>query len=95
MSRTPKLPAPDEVLTREQAAAALSAAGYPMSATRLAGLTFAGEGPPCIMRPGLIQGTRRATYVWRSTLTWARETAAVRKRMPAPGWRRPTEVVPP
>jgi hypothetical protein len=57
---------PDALLTRAQAAHALSASGYPVTAATLATKATRGEGPP-FQRFG-----RKPLYVWRDTLAWAR-----------------------
>jgi hypothetical protein len=57
---------PDAVLTRDATAAALTAAGYPISAKTLSGKATRGGGPPY----GLFAG--RALYRWGAALVWAR-----------------------
>lgn len=56
---------PQQLLTREATAAALTAAGYPIAAKTLAGLATRGGGPPY----GLFAG--RALYRWSAALDWA------------------------
>ncbi len=56
----------DALLTRDATAAALTAAGYPISAKTLSGKATRGGGPPY----GLFAG--RALYRWGAALDWAR-----------------------
>jgi hypothetical protein len=56
---------PHTNLTRKQMAAALTEAGYPITAIALSGLAHQGEGPPYA-----IFG-RRAVYCWGSSVAWA------------------------
>ncbi len=58
---------PDALLTREQNAAALTAAGYPVKPKTLATKATRGGGPPY-----RLFGTR-ALYRWGDTLAWAEE----------------------
>jgi hypothetical protein len=55
----------DQLLTREQAAAALTAAGYPTKAKTLATKATRGGGPPYRAYSG------RALYRWGDALEWA------------------------
>jgi hypothetical protein len=65
---------PDALLTRDQAAAALTESGFPVAPKTLAVRASRGDGPP-YQRFGA-----RALYRWDSTLTWARS----RLTTPAP-----------
>jgi hypothetical protein len=56
---------PDTLLTRDQAAAALTAAGFPVKAKTLATKATRGGGPP------YQSFGPRALYRWRTTLEWA------------------------
>jgi len=56
---------PDALLTREQAAAALTAAGFPTKAKTLATKATRGGGPPYRTYSG------RALYRWGDALGWA------------------------
>lgn len=56
---------PDSLLTRERAAAALTAAGYPVRAKTLATKATRGGGPP-YRKFGL-----RVLYRWGDALAWA------------------------
>ena len=62
----------DTLLTREAAAAALTAAGYPVATGTLATKATRGGGPPYSLFSG------RALYQWGSALAWAQS------RMTAP-----------
>ncbi len=64
---------PDALLTRDATAAALSAAGYPISAKTLSGKATRGGGPPY----GLFAG--RALYRWGAALDWARSRLQARR----------------
>lgn len=64
---------PDALLTREATAAALTAAGYPISAKTLSGKVTRGGGPPY----GLFAG--RALYRWGAALDWARSRLQARQ----------------
>jgi hypothetical protein len=55
----------DALLTREQAAAALTASGFPIATKTLATMASRGGGPP-FRRFGL-----RAIYRWGDALEWA------------------------
>ena len=57
---------PDTLLTREMTAAALTAAGLPVSARTLATKATRGGGPPYSLF------SRRALYRWGDALDWAR-----------------------
>ena len=59
------LPDPDTLLTRQQTAAALTAAGYPTSTTTLSTKATRGGGPP------FYKYGPKAIYRWDSTLSWA------------------------
>jgi hypothetical protein len=59
------LPESDALLTRDQAAAALTAAGFPVKATTLATKATRGGGPP-FQRFG-----SRPLYKWADALRWA------------------------
>jgi hypothetical protein len=61
----PRGPEPEDLLTREQIAAALTAAGYPMREKTLATKASRGGGPPY----GIFN--RRALYRWSAALAWA------------------------
>ena len=65
---------PDALLTRREAAAALTAAGFPVARATLATLASRGGGPP-YRRFGT-----RPLYLWRDLLAWAesRLTAPMR-----------------
>ncbi|NDF84906.1 MAG: hypothetical protein EB102_00120 [Gammaproteobacteria bacterium] len=56
----------ERLLTRVQAADALTLAGFPISPSTLATLATRGNGPP-FRRFGM-----RVLYTWHSTLEWAR-----------------------
>ena len=57
---------PEALLTRDQTAAALTAAGFPTKAKTLATKATRGGGPPYhLFGP-------RALYRWRDSLEWAR-----------------------
>jgi hypothetical protein len=56
----------ETLLTREQVAAALTAAGFPISPKTLATKAVRGGGPPYQNF-----GTRRSLYRWGQTLAWA------------------------
>src|ERR1700761_698912 len=56
----------DSLLTREQAAAALTAAGYPTKAKTLATKATRGGGPPYRLY------SARALYRWGDALDWAK-----------------------
>ena len=57
----------DQLLTREQTAAALTAAGYPTKAKTLATKATRGGGPPYRMY------SARALYRWGDALKWAED----------------------
>jgi hypothetical protein len=59
-------PDSDTLLTRDQVAAALTAAGFPVSPKTLATKAVRGGGPPY-----QIFGTKRSLYRWGSALAWA------------------------
>jgi hypothetical protein len=56
---------PDALLPRNQAAAALTEAGYPISPARLSTKATRGGGPPFRLFG------RKPLYRWRDTLAWA------------------------
>jgi hypothetical protein len=56
---------PDALLTRDQTAAALTAAGFPVKAKTLATKATRGGGPP------YQSFGPRVLYRWRTTLEWA------------------------
>ena len=68
------LPAPHARLNRDEAAAALRAAGFTITSATLATGAARRTGPPTEMFSG------RPVYEWASTLEWARNDAA-RKTM--------------
>jgi hypothetical protein len=57
---------PDALLTRDQVAAALTAAGFPISPKTLATKAVRGGGPPYQNF-----GNRRSLYRWGPALNWA------------------------
>lgn len=57
---------PDAMLTREQTAAALTAAGYPVKAKTLSTKATRGGGPPYSVF------NSRCLYRWGDALDWAR-----------------------
>ena len=59
------LPRPDSRLTREQTAATLTSAGFPIRPKTLATKATRGGGPPYNLFSG------RALYVWGEALAWA------------------------
>ena len=61
---------PDARLNRDDAAAALRAAGYHFSSATLATRAARRTGPPVEMFQG------RPVYTWSTTLAWAQEDAA-------------------
>jgi len=63
---TPMIPTdPEALLTRDQTAGALTAAGYPTKAKTLATKATRGGGPPYYLFGP------RALYRWRTSLEWA------------------------
>jgi len=60
-------PDPDSLLTRRQAAATLTEAGYPTAAATLATKATRGGGPP------FVKYGPKALYRWGDSLTWARD----------------------
>jgi hypothetical protein len=62
---------PDALLTRDQAAAALTESGFPVAPKTLAVRASRGDGPP-YQRFGA-----RALYKWDDALTWARSRLTV------------------
>jgi hypothetical protein len=65
-------PDSDTLLTRDQVAAALTAAGFPVSPKTLATKAVRGGGPPY-----QIFGTKRSLYRWGSALAWAQSRLSV------------------
>jgi hypothetical protein len=65
VSRRIDLPEPDALLTRAQAAAALTAAGHPIAVATLKTLASRGGGP-AFQKAG-----SRVVYVWSTTFAWA------------------------
>ena len=59
------MPQPDDLLTRTQTAAALTAAGYPTATATLATKACRGGGPLYRIYSG------RALYRWADALAWA------------------------
>jgi hypothetical protein len=67
------LPAnPDVLLTRADAAAALTEVGYPVAKATLATKATRGGGPPYIVFNG------RALYKWADLLAWAEASSTVK-----------------
>ena len=66
------LPDPDTRLIRDDAAAALRAAGFHFSSATLATRAARRTGPPVEMFSG------RPVYTWASTLAWAQADAAAK-----------------
>lgn len=64
----------DALLTRESAASALTAAGYPVSPRTLATKATRGGGPPYSLFSG------RALYRWGDALDWARSLMSPPRR---------------
>lgn len=64
------LPAPHARLNRDEAAAALRAAGFTITSATLATRAARRTGPPTEVFSG------RPIYEWESTLAWARDDAA-------------------
>lgn len=67
-------PTPDALLTREQASAALTAAGFPIKVKTLATKATRGGGPPYRLFCG------RALYRWADALAWAEGAATPPRR---------------
>ena len=65
---------PDTLLPREPAAAALTAAGYPVKAATLATKATRGGGPPYRVFSG------RALYRWGDALAWAEAATSAPRR---------------
>ena len=65
---------PDALLTRERAAEALTAAGYPVATKTLATKATRGGGPPYSLFSG------RALYRWGDALDWARRLTTPPRR---------------
>ena len=68
---------PDALLTREDVATALTAAGYPVASKTLATKATRGGGPPYSLFLG------RAIYRWCDALDWARHNTTARSSLPA------------
>lgn len=68
------LPSPDDLLTRNRTAAALTAAGYPIKAGTLATKVTRGGGPPYRLFSG------RTLYRWADALAWAEGAATAPRR---------------
>lgn len=64
--------APDTLLTRDDIAMALTAAGYPVASKTLATKATRGGGPPYSLFLG------RALYRWCDALDWARNSTTAR-----------------
>lgn len=67
-------PNPDDLLTRTQAAAALTAAGYPTATATLATKACRGGGPLYRTYSG------RALYRWADALAWAESRTSAPRR---------------
>jgi len=67
-------PNPDDLLTRAQAAAAVTAAGYPTASATLATKACRGGGPLYRTYSG------RALYRWADLLTWAESRTSAPRR---------------
>lgn len=67
-------PNPDDLLTRTQAAAALTAAGYPTATATLATKACRGGGPLYRTYSG------RALYRWADALGWAESRTSAPRR---------------
>lgn len=67
-------PLPDALLTREQTAAALTAAGYPVRPKTLATKATRGGGPPYKLFSG------RTLYRWGDALAWAEAATSAPRR---------------
>ena len=65
---------PNTLLTREQTAMALTAAGYPIRAKTLATKATRGGGPPYRLF------SRRALYCWSDALGWAQNATTAPRR---------------
>jgi hypothetical protein len=65
---------PDALLTREQTAQALTAAGYPVKAGTLSTKVTRGGGPPYRVFSG------RALYRWSDALAWAESMTSAPRR---------------
>lgn len=68
------LPTPDTLLTRDQTAAALTTAGYPIKAKTLATKATRGGGPEYRVFSG------RTLYRWAETLVWAESRTSAPRR---------------
>ena len=64
------LPHPDSRLTREQTAATLTSAGFPIRPKTLATKATRGGGPPYSVFSG------RALYIWADALAWAQSATS-------------------
>ena len=69
--------APDTLLTRDDIATALTAAGYPVASKTLATKATRGGGPPYSLFLG------RALYRWCDALDWARNSTTARPNIVA------------
>lgn len=67
-------PQPDDLLTRDRAAAALTAAGYPTATATLATRASRGGGPLYRTYSG------RALYRWADLLVWAESRTSAPRR---------------
>ena len=67
-------PSPDDLLTRTQAAAALTAAGFPTAPATLATKACRGGGPLYRTYSG------RALYRWADALSWAESCTSAPRR---------------
>ena len=67
-------PSPDDLLTRTQAAAALTAAGFPTAPATLATKACRGGGPLYRTYSG------RALYRWADALSWAESCTSTPRR---------------
>lgn len=65
---------PDALLTRDQTAAALTAAGFPVRSKTLATKATRGGGPPYSLF------SSRALYRWGDSLAWARASLTPPRR---------------
>ena len=72
--RKASLPNPDDQVTRDAGAAALTAAGYPTAPATLATKACRGGGPPYRVYSG------RALYRWSDLLAWAEARTSAPRR---------------
>ncbi len=68
------MPDPNTIFRRRDAAAALTAAGYPIAQATLSTYATRGGGPPYRRFSG------RAIYVWRDLLRWAESRTSEPRR---------------